>query len=336
MGIAEQLAAQQLPVEAAQFVDSRGRVFASLSRALVGRISRSPHLGLMHGTLEETLAEAIAANVETRYRQSIVAIEQQPDSARVTFADGETDVYDLVVGADGVHSGVRKLVFGPEPGFHCHLGYLVAIHPIADQFALGSARIHYTEPGRQLVLYPTGAPGELIALYLFRSQIHGRVGQSRRAPLLREVYGGMGWHTPEVLAQLPETIFMDTLTQITMPTWHDGRVVLIGDACGATTPTSAQGASMAMAGGYLLAESLQAHPNDHAAAFASYQARLQPQVPRRQRTARWFARGLVPATKPGLLAQKIVMRAVMRPAFTGTLRRQFGADTVLPSADSHL
>ncbi|KUH87554.1 MULTISPECIES: FAD-dependent monooxygenase [unclassified Mycobacterium] len=331
MGIAASLASRQLPVSAAEFTDADGHVFASLSRALVDRISRSPHLGVMHGTLEEALAEAMAPNVEIRYGHWIVAIDQRPAGVDVTFADGQRDTFDLVVGADGVHSRTRELVFGYEPAFLRHLGYLVAIHPIADRFGLGDVRTHYTEPGRQLVLYPTGAPGELIALYLFRSDITTRVDPRHRAQLLRDVYGGMRWHTASVLDQLPDSIFMDTLTQITIPRWYDGRVVLVGDACGATTPASAQGASMAMAGGYLLADALRAHPNDHEAAFAEYQRRLRPEVRHRQRTARRFARGLVPATKPGLAAQRVVMRCVMRDAFAGLLRRQFGADTILSS-----
>jgi 2-polyprenyl-6-methoxyphenol hydroxylase-like FAD-dependent oxidoreductase len=335
MGIAERLASHQLPVESAQFVDARGNVFASLSRVLVHKISRSPHLGLMHGTLEETLAETIAPNVEIRYGHSIAALDQQPDAVEATFTDGARDTFDVVVGADGVHSRTRELVFGPHPAFHRYLGYQVAIHTIADRFALGAVRIHYTEPGRQLVLYPTGVPGELIAMYLFRSDITTTVEPCRRAQLLREVYGGMGWHTPAVLEQLPASIFMDALTQITMPRWYDRRVVLVGDACGATTPTSAQGVSMAMVGGYLLADSLRAHPKSHEAAFARYQATLRPQVRHRQRNARWFARGLVPATRQGLTAQKILMRVVMREAFTGVLRRQFGADTILPLSETH-
>lgn len=335
MGIAERLASRRLPIESAQFVDTHGKVFASLSMALVHKISRSPHLALMHGTLEEILAEAIAPHVEIRYGHSIAAIEQRPGAVEVTFAHGAQETFDLVVGADGVHSRTRDLIFGPEPTFHHYLGYQVAIHLLADRFALGAVRTHYTEARRQLVLYPTESPGELVAMYLFRSDITTSVEPRRRAQLLRDTYGEMGWLTPAVLDQLPESIFMDALTQITMPRWYDGRVVLIGDACGATTPTSAQGVSMAMAGGYLLARSLREHLGNHEAAYARYQGELRPQVAHRQRNAQRFARALVPGTKPGLGAQKMVMRIVMREAFTGVLRRQFGADTILQPDPPH-
>jgi 2-polyprenyl-6-methoxyphenol hydroxylase-like FAD-dependent oxidoreductase len=334
MGIAERLSARQLPVESAEFVDQQGHVFASLSRAMVDKISRSPHLGLMHGTLQEALADTITPHVEIRYGQTVVALEQNPDAVIATFAQGTQETFDLVIGADGVHSETRERIFGPQRTFQRHLGYQVAIHPIADRFGLGAVRTHYTEPGRQLVLYPTGTPGQLIAMYLFHSDITTSVDLPSRAPLLHAVYDGMRWHTMAVLDQIPKSIFMDTLTQVCIPRWHRGRVVLVGDACGCTTLASAQGVSMAMAGGYLLAESLRAHPNDHETAFAAYQARLQPQVSRRQRTSRRFARGLVPRTQYGLTAQKMMMRVVMREGFTGLLRQQFGADTILPLTDT--
>lgn len=334
MGIADQLVARQLPVEAAQFVDENGEVYASLHRDLVDRISRSPHLGLMHGALEDVLAGAIAPDVEFHYGATITAIEQTSRDVSVTLSDGTQQNFDLVVGADGVHSRVRELVFGPESGFAHHLGYQVAIHHVGDRFGLGAVRTHFTEPGRQLVLYPTGSPGELIAMYLFRSDITTSVDPPSRAPLLREVFGGMGWRTPEVLQQLPESIFMDTLTQIDMAHWYRGRVVLIGDACGCTTLASTQGVSMALAGGYLLAEALRTHPGSLESAFAQYQSRLHPQISRRQRNARRFAHGLVPRTRLGLRAQKTIMRVVTRNSFSAVLRRQFGADTILAGARS--
>lgn len=332
MGIAERLSSRQLPVESVAFVDAFGRTIAAMDRALVDKIASGPHLGLMHGTLEEAIAEAIAPNVGVRYGQTITAIRQEARFAQVTLADGSEERYDAIVGADGVHSHTRGLVFGPENGFARHLGYQIASHPVVDRFALGAIRVHYTEPGRQIVLYPTGRPDELIALYLFRSDVTTTIPRDQRGDRLREVFGGMGWLTPRVLDQLPDphSIFMDTLTQIVMPTWHRGRVVLIGDACGCTTLASAQGVSMAMAGGYLLAQQLKTHRGDLPNAFAAYQESLRPHVRHRQRNARWFAHGLVPATRTGLKLQNIVSPIIMHDAFVGLLRQQFGAATILP------
>ncbi|MFD7161417.1 hypothetical protein ACFV9C_43005 [Kribbella sp. NPDC059898] len=132
-----------------------------------------------------------------------------------------------------------------------------------DVAGLTNVRAHFAEPGRQTVLYRTDEVGTSIALFLYRDPSHEYVPRPERAARLRTIYAGSGWHTPELLAHAPTgDLFMDTLTHIETPRWYAGRVVLIGDASGALTLASAQGASLAMAGGYLLAEALVAHPND--------------------------------------------------------------------------
>ena len=144
---------------------------------------------------------------------------------------------------------------------------------------------------------------------------------------------GMGWLTPRLLADAPapETIFMDTVTQIHMPTWHKGRVVLVGDACSCMTLISGQGASMALGGAYLLAQALRDQA-DHAAAFRHYEAQVRPAIEKRQKSARDFAKAFVPHTKLELLVQQIVMKVVLREAFIPLLRRQFVAGSLLSGA----
>lgn len=334
MGIIDQLTPHQLPVDSVDFVDESGRATARLTDALLDRIVRGPHLGLMHTTLEGALLDAVRNDVEIRYGQTICAVRQSRAAVEVDFAGGGTERFDLLVGADGIHSVTRGLVFGPEAGFARYLGCHLASFPVPDRYDLGRVRAHYTEPGRQTVVYPTGQPGELITLFLFRAPHSGSFPRGIRRDLLRSTFDSMGWITPSLLADAPagESIFMDTMTQIVMSTWHRGRVALIGDACGCMTMVSAQGVSMAMAGAYILAEALSAN-SDHASAFHRYQQRMRGEVIRRQRNALFFARSLVPRTSTGLIAQNFVSRLVMRNAFAPALRRQFGTGTILPLQD---
>ncbi|MEV2275582.1 FAD-dependent monooxygenase [Nocardiopsis sp. NPDC049922] len=327
MGMADQLAARQLPTDSVCYVDGSGRVTARLERRLLERVIGGPYLALMHTTLEEALGEAVRDKVEIRYGHRIAAIEQRPGDVDVAFADGGRESFDLLVGADGVHSVTRELAFGSEERFARHLGFAMACYPVADTYGLGPRRVHYNEPGRQTVLYPTGRPGELIALFLYRTSARSVPRRTKRRSALCSAFSDMGWLTPQLLAAAPQDdLFMDSLTQIAMPSWHAGRVALVGDACGAMTLTSAQGASMAMAGGYLLAQALHQH-DDHRAALHAYEARLRPAVQQRQQRARTFARSLVPATGIGLAAQSTVTRLVLRDAFTGLLRRGYGDTT---------
>jgi 2-polyprenyl-6-methoxyphenol hydroxylase-like FAD-dependent oxidoreductase len=336
MGILDRLAARQLRVDSVALVDAADRITARLDRPLAEKMLRGPYLGLMHSTLEEVLATTVEDTVEIRHRQSIGTLRQNDDDVLVAFADGTRERFDVVVGADGVHSHTRALAFGPEPRWARRLGFSMACYPVPDVAGCTDVRAHYTEPGRQTVLYPTDTVGTSVALFLYRSQRHGSIPRTERVARLRAAYRGAGWHTPELLAHAPAEPFLDELTQIELPAWHRGRVVLIGDACGALTLSSAQGASVAMAGGYLLAAALAAHPGAHTDAFAAYQARVRPYVAERQRRARRFTRGLVPATRAGRRAQRVLTRLVLRDAAAPLLRFGFGdVGSILPNPSHH-
>jgi 2-polyprenyl-6-methoxyphenol hydroxylase-like FAD-dependent oxidoreductase len=125
---------------------------------------------------------------------------------------------------------------------------------------------------------------------------------------------------------------MDTVVQIQMPTWHRGRVALVGDACDCPTLASGQGASLAMGGAYLLAQALH-ETADYGQAFQRYEQQLYGFVQEQQKNGRSFAKSFLPATPLGLVAQRAMMKVLLRPAFGGLLRRQFGAESLLSRYD---
>ncbi len=270
-----------------------------------------------------------------RFGRSLVAVKNSPQAVSVTYDEGTEETFDLLIGADGIHSNTRGLVFGQEEQFGRYLGYHVACYALPDRYGVGPAWKNYTEPGRLAGAYSSNHEGEIITLFLYSSADPDHISREQRLPRLREIFAGMGWITSQLLedAPDPDAIFMDTVTQIRMPTWHQGRVALVGDACGCPRLISGQGASIAMGGAYILARALREAAN-YQEAFSTYKRLVQPYVERRQKNARDFAKSFVPKSRLGILAQQVLMKLVLmklvlRDTCISLLRREFGADSLL-------
>jgi 2-polyprenyl-6-methoxyphenol hydroxylase-like FAD-dependent oxidoreductase len=335
MGLIDRLAAQQVPFEGLIYVNKDGKLIAKLDARLLRSITDGKYMGLMHATLEEVLYEALAGKNEVRFGRWLVAIEPGPDAVAVTFNDGVTESFDLLIGADGVHSTTRALVFGPEEQFSRYLGYTIACYPLADRYDIGHAFKMYVEPGRMAAAYCTPQEGEILLFFMYQSTKPEHVPREQRLARLREVFRGMGWLTEQFLsdASPSQSVFMDAVIQIQMPSWQKGRVALVGDACDCPTLLSGQGASLAMGGAYLLARALH-ESADYQQAFRRYQQQMFAFVQAQQKSGRSFAKSFLPGTPLGLFVQQTMTKVLLRPMFRGLLRRQFGAESLLSPQDA--
>lgn len=224
------------------YVNGDGRILAELKYSSLREVLDNRYLPLMHGNLVDAVAQAVPDDVEIRFGTTITDIEQSDDEVRVTFDDGSTEAFDLLVGADGIHSNVRTLAFGPEEDFAVYLGYRFASFFLRGEYERAALWDNYVEPGREVGIYSSDIDGQLVALLLWADADDGRVAPDERPDRLRSVFEGAGWHTDRVLAELSDVdeILMDTVTQIRMETWRNGRVVLVGDAAGCMTLISGQ------------------------------------------------------------------------------------------------
>ncbi len=331
MGLAPQLRAIRYPIDTLQFVDASGGIYTSVPIDRVRRALDDKYVYLRRSDLERILYErAVAAGVEIRFGSVITALQETANAMRATFVDGTVAEFALVFGADGVHSGVRRLVFGDARQFERFLGgYVAAYHLDRHKFEIGRALKLYEETDRLAAFYPLDA-ARMDATYVFR---HDEVDilPEERLGFVRKEFKGAGWIAEAMLKayKAAEPIYFDSLTQIVMPHWHRGRVVLLGDACGCLTLLAGQGSHMAMAGAYVLARELKGHGEDFPGAFAAYVAKIKPEVSARQTEAARFARIFIPSRRSRPWLRRLVIKAMFNPLLLPLVFRWFGAKSVL-------
>lgn len=289
MGLLSRLRELQVDTQRIAFVDGRGRTARSLDTAAF--IGQQVHqdVEVPRGGLTKLLYEQTRGDVEYVFGDSIEAMQGGAAAVDVTFRSGAQRSFGVVVGSDGIHSAARRLAFGAESQFDRYLGWCFAVFTAPNRMQRANEVVVYNTPGRMAAVYAVGDQPTVHAIVAFRgprpTDDELRDVDSMRR-LAQAAFAGAGWEIPDLLADLEsaEDPFCDSISQIRMPTWSAGRVVVVGDAAFAPSFLSGQGTSAAMAGGYLLASELSTVA-DHTAAFAGYERRLRPFISRNQALA---------------------------------------------------
>ncbi|MEU6248631.1 FAD-dependent monooxygenase [Glycomyces sp. NPDC047010] len=318
MGVLEGVRAAATGIEHVSTVDARGRIRARFGTGLVAPEDRS--LEILRGDLVGLLHDA-APGAEFRYGDTITELRQRDDGVVASFQGAQAEGFDLVVGADGLHSNTRALAFGPEPPFRRFLGAHVSIATVGDHLGLGDEVRLFNRPGRLAALYRTHRAEGAKALLLHRRPTESDI--DRRPPAeqrrhLRDVFDGMGWETDRILSDMEGSpdFYFDSVTQIDMDAWHRGRVVLLGDAGYCPSPMSGQGTSLALVGAYVLADELARHDAVEPA-LAAYERRMRPFVAANQAIAAPGLAFLAPRTAFGIAARDGMLKAGPLLAFLG-------------------
>jgi len=290
MGLVDEVRAHETRTGTIAIVNAANKVVATLPSGFT-----SGELEISRTHLVEVLYEATRGDVEYIFGDSVQSIDQRADGAHVTFASGKAGSYDIVVGADGLHSNVRALAFGEESQFVRRMGYYIAIFTVPDFLDIGDEGRFFVKLGKRVGYFGRGSEGLATASFYFssasRDYDRGDVASQKR--LLRQTFAGMAWQTPRLLEMLDGApdFYFDSLSQVKMAQWSAGRVVLLGDAAACASPMAGMGTSIAMIGAYVLAGELKMAGDDHAAAFASYQAQMRDFVTEAQKMADsigWF------------------------------------------------
>ncbi|CAL9279499.1 FAD-dependent monooxygenase [Streptomyces sp. SudanB52_2052] len=274
MGILPRLRDAHIDLRRLTFLDEDGSEVASIDPHTVTGGVAGQDLEVPRGDLTSALYTAVRDDVEFMFNDSIDTLDQSGHGVDVTFRGGSRRTFDMVVGADGLHSRTREILFGPEEQFHRYLGYCFAVFTMRNTLGLSHETLMWNTPGRAAALYAVGDNDEVHAFLNFahpEPPFDAFRNPEAQRDLIAAVFGDAGWEVPGMLAALRDAddLFFDGVSQIRMPRWSSGRVALVGDAAYAPSFLTGQGTSLALVGAYMLAGSLA--DREHAAGFAAYE-----------------------------------------------------------------
>ncbi|BCJ46607.1 oxidoreductase [Actinoplanes ianthinogenes] len=309
MGILPDLRATATQAKGMRILDGAGHPIA--------RLPMSPGNGdveILRGDLARVLWSTTEHDTELIVDDTITELRQDADGVDVTFERSAARRFDLVIGADGLHSAVRRIAFGPEREFTDHVGLYVATVQFGGPPANPDEVELLNVPGRLVGLHP--GRGEAGAAFIFRHPELTGLGRrdiAAQKQLVTEVYQGIGWRVPELLDRMRDAddIYFDAVTRVQLDSWSRGRITLLGDAASCVS-LFGDGSTMAIAGAHRLAIALADSPTDPQAALRRYEAGHRKLTNPKQRRVQLAATLLVPAHRLTLAARNTVARVLSR------------------------
>ncbi|MEV4061653.1 FAD-dependent oxidoreductase [Nonomuraea dietziae] len=324
MGILPDLEKKSFVTEELVYHKPNGERRFSLSRETIAATTGPRSMNILRGDLETVLYERVRDHAEIRFGTSITAVDQDADAVHVELSDGTVEQADLLIGADGLHSATRALVFGPERDHLLDLEHKVAVYMLDKRpAAIAPGTTGTLSAGGRTVAVISVGDGRNVAFFGYRSG-HAHPDEDAATELHR-IYGDLGWAVPEALAGLEraDSVYFDTISQVVAPTWHRGRVVLLGDAAWCVTLFAGYGSSLAVGGADRLGTELDAHPGDIGAALTAWEKALRPEAERKQRLGRRVKGVYAPANPLLLWLTQLPLRLAALPAVRSYMIRRF-------------
>jgi 2-polyprenyl-6-methoxyphenol hydroxylase-like FAD-dependent oxidoreductase len=300
MGLLEQVHAASTDMRGAAFVNKRGKQLATLDADTFG-FRHGDDTEILRGDLARILYDATRSHTEYVFGDWITGLDQRSDGVEVTFAHGAPRRFDLVVGADGLHSGVRALAFGPEEDYLRRFDAYISISTVPNSFELDRWELlHSAAPGKMVNVYSTARAADAKAAFWFTAPplTYDRRDVDGQKALVADRFAGLGWEIPKLLEAMREAddFYFDPVCQIVLDKLSAGRVTLLGDAGYCASPASGQGTSLALAGAYVLAGEL-ATSDDITTALSRYETTMRPFIEKNQALAKTALRGIIPQSR---------------------------------------
>ncbi|QEU89647.1 FAD-binding monooxygenase [Streptomyces kanamyceticus] len=298
-----------------------------------GYVSREE---LLRTDLARILHEATGPGVTHRFSETVEALEDSGTGVLASFRSGTREEFDLVVGADGAHSRVRALRFGPEEDYRKPLGLAHAWFTLTERPGtppLDGWFLTHNAPGRRGVEARPGHPGEQeVGLTFAAGTLPSRHDRAAQLALLDRTFADVGWRAAEFLAaaRQADDFALDTFDQVHVPRWHTGRIVLLGDSAWCASPLSGLGTALALRGAAELTAALRAEgaPGDTTrvpAALTAFERAMRPRVRSAQQLPPGRVASMAPKTALGIRANALAMRALQSKAARPLVRRAFAS-----------
>jgi 2-polyprenyl-6-methoxyphenol hydroxylase-like FAD-dependent oxidoreductase len=334
MGILLDLRRDGYQIKEMRIVNARGRRVGGFNVDVFRTATNGRYVTIPRSDLAKNIYRKVEGHCETIFGDSIREIRQSSDGVEVSFEHAPSRRFELVIGAEGLHSVVRKLVFGPEDRFEKFLGYSVAAFEVAGyQPRNEDIYVSYSCPGKQVGRLAL-RNNRTMFLFVFADESQGKIDPfdtKAHKAMLRSQFGNLGWECPQILAAMEscDDLYFDRVSQIRMDTWSQGRVALVGDAAFCPSLLAGQGSALAMIGAYVLAGELGRAGGSPEEAFRRYARLLQPFMLTKQNAAEKFASSFAPKTRLGLFARNQVTKVLGIPFVT----RRVMSSTLLDRID---
>ncbi|TMR92309.1 FAD-dependent monooxygenase [Nonomuraea basaltis] len=326
MGILPDLRKRAFVTEELVYHKPNGERRFSLTRESIAATMGPRSMNILRGDIETVLYDKVRDQAEIRFGTTITAVDQDAHAVHVTLSDGSVEHADLLIGADGLHSATRALVFGPEEDYLLDLEHMVAVYMLDKRPAAIAPGTTGTlsSRGRTVAVISVG-DGRNVAFFGYRTDRGAGTRADGPAKVLPQVYGDLGWIIPETLAGMATTdsVYFDTISQVVAPAWSRGRVALLGDAAWCVTLFAGYGSALAVGGADRLGTELERHQGDIGAALAAWETALRPEVDKKQKLGRRVKGVYAPANPLLLWLTQLPLRLAALPPVRRYMIRRF-------------
>jgi 2-polyprenyl-6-methoxyphenol hydroxylase-like FAD-dependent oxidoreductase len=328
MGLLAEIDRSGYHVREMRIVDDTGRRVTGFGTEVFNELTGGRYMTLQRSDLSRLLFEKVDGRAEIIFGDEIVGLHEESEFVRVELKHGGSRRFDLVIGADGLHSVVRKLAFESSSSFEKYLGYIVAALEVRGYRPRDEdVYLMHNRPGRMIGRFALHDDRNLF-LFVFAStdaSLPASLGEQKA--MLRDVYGKERWECQRILDEMDRAkeLYFDRVSQIRLPSWSRGRIAVVGDAAFCVSLLAGQGSALAMIAAYVLAGELADAGGDYRRAFGRYESRLRSYIGTKQQGAERFASVFAPKSWAGLCVRNLVIRTFAIP---GLAKLAVGGDII--------